>query len=139
MSNYTTASHTVFENHYHIVWITKYRYPVLHGDVRLRAREIIRRACAQIGVEIISGIISRDHVHLFVSVPPRLSISDMMRTVKGRSSYLLQKEFPMLKKHYWGCRFWARGYFCTTSGRVTRETILQYIEKHLPKPTGESR
>ena len=139
MTDYNTGSHTVYENHFHIVWITKYRYPVLSGDIRLRARDIIRRVCGELGVEIINGVLSRDHVHLFVSVPPKLAISDLMRKVKGRSSYLLQREFPALKKRYWGQRFWARGYFCTTSGRVTRETILQYIENHLPKPTGASR
>ncbi len=139
MTDYNTGSHTAFENHFHVVWITKYRYPVLCGDIRFRARDIIRRACTELGVEILSGVLSCDHVHLFVSVPPKLAISDLMQKVKGRSSYLLQREFPALKKRYWGQRFWARGYFCTTSGRVTRETILQYIENHLDKPTGASR
>ena len=62
-----------------------------------------------------------------------------MRRIKGRTSRKIQMEFPELRKRYWGCRFWARGYFCTTSGVVNDETILQYIKKHTPKSTDASR
>ena len=139
MDNYNRASHTVFENQFHVVWITKYRKPVLKGELSLFLRDTIRRTCAQMKVQIIEGVLSKDHVHLFVSVPPHLSISDVMQKVKGRSSYKAMQRFPHLKRIYWGCHFWARGYFCTTSGRVTKETILQYIKQHSDKPTGASR
>ena len=112
--HYDKGKHCVFYHRYHVVWSTKYRYKVLRGDVQKRIHEIIRRVCSENGVDIISGVVSTDHVHIFVSIPPKLSISDFMRKVKGRSSYLIQREFPPLKKRYWGQRFWGRGYFSTT-------------------------
>jgi putative transposase len=139
MAVYDTGAHTVFYHRYHIVWITKYRYKVLEGAVRERIREIIRQVCAELGVTIVKGVMSRDHVHMMVSIPPHLSVSDVVRRMKGRSSHKVQREFPALRKRYWGRHFWARGYFCTTSGNVTDEIILQYIEQHADKPTGVSR
>ena len=136
---YETGAHTVFYHRYHIVWITKYRYAVLEGAVRARIREIIRQVCAELGVTIVKGVLSRDHVHMFVSIPPQLAVSDVVRRMKGRSSHKVQREFPALKKRYWGRHFWARGYFCTTSGNVTDDVILQYIEQHGGEPTGVSR
>ncbi len=88
---------------------------------------------------IVKGVLSADHVHMFVSIPPHLSVSNVVRRMKGRSSHKVQREFPALKKRYWGRHFWARGYFCTTSGNVTDDVILQYIEQHSGKPTGVSR
>jgi len=107
--------------------------------VQRRIREIIRRVCRENGVDIISGVVSADHVHMFVSIPPKLSISDFMRKVKGRSSFLIQREFPALKKRYWGQRFWGRGYFSTTNRAITEDVVLQYLEKHVVDPTGASR
>ena len=139
MATYDTGAHTVFYHRYHIVWITKYRYKVLEGAVRERIRAIIRQVCGELGVTIVKGVLSRDHVHMMVSIPPHLSVSDVVRRMKGRSSHKAQREFPALRKRYWGRHFWARGYFCTTSGNVTDEVILQYIEQHADKPTGVSR
>jgi len=137
--SYSTGSHTVFYHRYHIVWITKYRYKVLQGKLRERVRDIIRQVCREMGVQIIEGVLSSDHIHMFVSVPPHVAISDLMQRAKGRSSYKIQMEFPEIRKRYWGRRFWARGYFCTTSGNVTDEIILQYIQSHSDKPTDASR
>ncbi len=78
-------SHTKFHHRYHIVWSPKYRYKVLHGEVRLRVREIIRQVCAALGVTIINGALSRDHVHLFVEIPPHAAVSDFVRRAKGCS------------------------------------------------------
>ena len=136
---YSNGSHTVFYHRYHIVWITKYRYKVLQGKLRERVRDIIRQVCREMGVQIIEGVLSNDHIHIFVSVPPHVAISDLMRRAKGRSSYKIQIEFPDIRKRYWGRRFWARGYFCTTSGNVTDDIILQYIQNHSDKPTDASR
>src|ERR1700724_2776055 len=99
-----------------IVWITKYRYKVLEGALRERIRTIIRQVCKELGVQIVSGVLSREHVHMFVEIPPHIAVSDFVRCVKGRSSHRVQMEFPDLRKRYWGRHFWARGYFCTTSG-----------------------
>ena len=137
---YSTGSHTKFYHRYHVVWTTKYRYKILHGAMRERVREIIRQTCSNLGVHIQKGVLSRDHVHMFISVPPHLSISTVMQHIKGTSSRKVQMEFPELRKRYWGRRFWARGYFSTTSGNVTDDVILQYLELHSQRnPTGDSR
>src|SRR3984893_17472679 len=112
--SYTSGSHTVFHHRYHIVWITKYRYKVLEGALRERIRTIIRQLCKELGVQIVSGVLSREHVHMFVEIPPHIAVSDFVRRVKGRSSHQVQMEFPDLRKRYWGRHFWARGYFSTT-------------------------
>jgi putative transposase len=127
---YATGSHTVFHHRYHIVWAPKYRYKVLTGEIRLRVREIIRHVCDDMGVRIISGVLSQDHVHMFVEIPPHVAVSQFVQKAKGRSSFKVQQEFPELRKRYWGRRFWARGYFCTTSGNITDDIILQYLERH---------
>ena len=137
--HYDKGKHTVFHHRYHIVWITKYRFRVLTGPIKLRVREIARQVCNELGVTIIKGVLSADHVHMFVSIPPHLAVSDVMRRIKGRTSRKIQMEFPDLRKKYWGRRFWARGYFCSTSGVVNDQTILQYIQKHAPNSTDVSR
>ena len=128
--SYTTGCHTVFHHRYHIVWGPKYRYKVLQGEIRERIRTIIRQICPEFCVEIISGVLSRDHVHMFVEIPPHIAVSKFMQRVKGRTSRKIQQEFPALRKRYWGQRFWARGYFCTTSGNITDDVILQYLGQH---------
>ncbi len=128
--SYTAGCHTIFHHRYHIVWVPKYRYKVLKDDIRLRVREIIRQVCKSLGVKIISGVLSQDHVHMFVEIPPHISVSEFVRRVKGCSSRKVQQEFPSLRKKYWGRRFWARGYFCTTSGNITDDVILNYLDNH---------
>ncbi len=128
--SYRTGSHTIFHHRYHIVWCPKYRYKVLEGEIRERVREIARQVCKELKVEIISGVLSRDHVHMFVDIPPHVSVSAFVQRVKGRTSRKIQQEFPSLRHRYWGRRFWARGYFCTTSGNITDEVILNYLENH---------
>ncbi len=136
---YDKGKHTVFHHRYHIVWITKYRFKELKGAVRTRVREITRQVCEELGVTIISSVLSTDHVHMFVSIPPHRAVSDVMRRIKGRTSRKIQMEFPKLRKRFWGRHFWARGYFCTTCGAVNEEVILQYLAAHTPNSTDVSR
>ena len=137
---YSTGSHTKFYHRFHVVWTTKYRYKVMRGEMRERIREIIIQTCHELGVHIEKGVLSTDHVHMFISVPPQIALSKVMMRIKGRSSYKIQREFPELRKRYWGQRFWARGFFSTTSGNVTDAVILQYLELHSKRePTGVSR
>ena len=138
--SYCTGSHTKFYHRYHVVWVTKYRYKVLKGDMRVRIREIIRQTCNELGVQIVKGVLSSDHVHMFLSIPPHVAVSTVMQRIKGRTSRKVQMEFPELKNRYWGRRLWARGYFSTTSGNVTDDVILKYLELHSKRePTGISR
>lgn len=128
MQSYRKTAHTTFDCKYHLVWITKYRKPILVGLVAERVRELIRGICKENEVEILKGHISKDHVHLFVSVMPQYSISKLMQYLKGKSSYKLMQENKQISKVFWGWHLWARGYFVATSGNVTDEVIMEYIK-----------
>ncbi len=127
--SYRKTAHSVYDLKYHIVWITKYRKPILRGEIGKRVRELIRQTCASLDVYIVKGHVSKDHVHLLVSVPPNLAVSELVKRLKGRSSRLMLEEFGELRKTYWGRHLWARGYFVASSGNVTDEIIAEYIEK----------
>jgi len=137
MENYRRSSHSVYDIKYHIVWITKYRKQVLHGVIAELARELIREICRAHDVEIIKGHVSKDHVHLFVSVPPDISVSKLVQRIKGKSAYKLLQEFKGLNRQFWGRHMWARGYFVASSGNITDEMIMQYIENQGKEPTDE--
>ena len=128
MQHYRKTSHSLYDIKYHVVWITKYRKPVLKGEIATRCRTLIRQICKSHEIEILSGHISKDHVHLFVSVPPYISVSDMMQKLKGKTSRKMLSEFKPLSKKFWGRHLWARGYFVASSGNVTDEVIMEYIK-----------
>ena len=125
---YRHSGHAVCDIKYHLVWITKYRYKILRGEVAERARDLIRQICHAREVVIVRGSVSPDHIHMLVSAPAHLAPSKLVQYIKGRSSRRLQEEFPSLRKRYWGQHLWARGYFCATVGAVDEETIKAYIE-----------
>lgn len=127
MLNYRKSSHVIYDNKYHIIWVPKYRYAILTGKVALRVRELIRQISIANEVEILSGSVGSDHIHIHVSIPPQLSVSKYVQFVKGATSHKLQLEFSEIRKRYWGQHVWARGYFCATTGTVTSETIQNYI------------
>ena len=122
------GAHSVFLVHLHLVWVTKSRKPVLTGDVGLRARELVREICAAHEVTILKGHVSKDHVHLVVSIPPHVTGSHLIRWLKGKSSRKMLSEFSHLRKKFWGRSLWARGCFCCSSGKVTDEVIADYLE-----------
>jgi putative transposase len=128
MKQYRKASHSVYDLKYHIVWITKYRKPVLRREIGTRVRELVRMICASLDVEIVKGNISRDHVHLLVSVPPTLAVSRLVQRMKGLTSRRLLEENKGLNKAFWGRHLWGRGYFVASVGNVSEEMIAQYIE-----------
>jgi putative transposase len=138
MENYRSSSHSVYDLKYHIVWITKYRKPVLRADIAERVRDLIRELCKANEVEIIKGHISRDHVHLFVSAPPHLSVSKLVQYLKGKTSRKIMMEFKSLNRQFWGRHIWARGYFVASSGNVTDEVIIKYIEEQGKEPPNEN-
>jgi putative transposase len=135
---YRYGSHTVYNIEYHFVWVTKYRYKVLTGDIALRVKELVRQTCEAFEIRIMSGVVSKDHVHVFVSAPPSMAPSEIMRRIKGRTSSKLFEEFSHIKKRYWGRHFWGRGYFCATSGQITDEMIKSYLEHHFEPSPGEN-
>ena len=133
MQTAKSGSHTIWDCKYHIVWVTKYRYPVLVGDVGLRARELLREISRSHEMSIHAGAINRDHVHLLLSIPPQLSVSRAVQYLKGKSSHKLLTEYQSLRKRYWGQHLWSRGYWVATSGNVTDEVWKKYIEDQKPE------
>ena len=124
------GSHTKTRLTAHIVWVTKYRYKVLKGDLQKRVRELIKQDCNTLEIEILKGVVSKDHIHLHIEYSPKLSLSIILKQLKGRSSRLLQKEFPALKKRYWGKHLWATGYGAWSTGNITDEMVQEYLEHH---------
>ena len=99
----------------------------MKGDIAVRVRDLIREISRSMDVEILKGHVSKDHVHLFVSIPPQVSISNYVKAVKGKSLRKLLSEYRRLSKVFWGRHLWARGYFAASTGNVTDEVVLEYI------------
>jgi putative transposase len=114
---YRYGSHTVYNIEYHFVWVTKYRYKVLTGDIAHRVKELVRQSCEAFEIKIISGVLSNDHVHVFVSAPPSMAPFEIMRRIKGRTSLKLFEEFPHIKKRYWGDIFGVEAIFVRHLGK----------------------
>lgn len=112
-----------------MVWLPKYRKPVLTGEVAIRVRDLIRQIAAEHELEIISGKVARDHVHVFLSYRPNQDVSQILQWLKGISSRVLLQEFPHLRKRFWGRHFWARGYLAVSSGTITDDMVKEYIEE----------
>ena len=134
MEDFRKSSHTVSWLSVHIVWVTKYRYHVLRGDVQVRCRDLLVQICNSENVKILKGVVSKDHVHMHIEYPPSLSISNLVKRLKGRTSIMLQKEFPELGKKYWGRHFWAIGFGAWSTGNITDEMVQEYLEHHKDKP-----
>ena len=123
-SSYSKGSHSTCHHRFQLVWNTKYRYKVINQEIKKRVRDIVGQVVEEMRVHVESGVVSSDHVHLFVSIPPHVRLSDFVQKAKGRSSRKIQMEFqPILKNRYWGRHFWGRGFFSATSGNVTDEMI----------------
>ena len=132
MSKYKKLSHVIYKCEYHIVWVPKYRLRILKGTIKTLVERDIRSLCEWNGCEVQELNIQEDHVHLLVSVPPKVSISKLMGILKGKTAIKLFKSYPKLKqKPYWGNHFWARGYFVSTVG-LDEEMIRKYV-KHQEK------
>jgi putative transposase len=142
MGKYKKQSHVIYKCDYHIVWVPKYRFRILKGSVGEMVKEDIRMLSERKGCEVTELNVQEDHIHLLVSVPPKVSISTLMGTLKGKMAIKLFKSYPSLKtKPYWGNHFWARGYFVNTVG-LDEEMIKRYVkyqEKEERKSEEEQR
>ena len=123
------GSHTIYDLRYHIVWCTKYRYKVLEGDIAIRARDLIREVASSMEIKILSGKVGKEHVHMYVSLHPNMSVAKAVMHMKGKSSRKLQMEYTLLRRRYWGQHLWARGYFVSSIGEVNDTIIREYIDK----------
>jgi putative transposase len=125
-----TGGHTVSRLTVHIVWLTKYRYPVLLEDIKIRCRTLLIQICEAEDIQILKGVVSKDHIHMHIEYRPSQDISTIVKKLKGRTSRKIQMEFPELKKKYWGRHFWAIGFGCWSTGNITDEMVNEYLEHH---------
>ena len=128
MGKYRRLTHVVYKCDYHIVFTPKYRFRILTGEIAAAMEQDLRQVCSWKEVEIDEMSVQVDHVHMVVSIPPRLSVSDFMGVLKGKTAMRIFKSHPNLKKKpYWGNHFWARGYFLNTVG-INEEMIRRYVK-----------
>ena len=128
MSRFRKLSHAIWYCQYHMVWVPKYRYRVLRGPVGREVYTCIQLFCGQKGCEVIELSVQPEHVHLLVMIPPKVSISDLVGILKGRTAIRIFKQFLHLKKKpYWGNHFWAPGYCVDTVG-LNEEMIRKYVK-----------
>ena len=127
------CAHCVYIINYHLVWIPRYRKKILVEPIATRLKQLFREIATQYGFEILADEALRvpDHVHLFVSAPPKFAPAQVVRLFKGITSRRLTREFQQIRRAYWGpnATLWAEGYYVGTAGHVSAETIRRYIEE----------
>ena len=123
-----SISHTKWKCQYYIVFIPKYRKKQLYGRLKEDVREVIKVLCKYKDVEIVEGAVCQDHVHLCVCIPPKLSVSQFMGYLKGKSALMIFDKHPELGSKFNKC-FWARGYYVATVGNITEDAIKKYIQE----------
>ena len=127
MSRFRKLSHSIWHCQYHIVWVPKYRYRILVGTVRESVEGAIQAICGYAGCEVVELNVQRDHVHLVLMIPPKVSVSELLGRLKGQTSMRMFKQFQELrKKPYWGNHFWAKGYCVDTVG-LDADMIRKYV------------
>ena len=124
----STLSHTRWKCQYHIVFIPKYRRKVMYGNIKADVREILKKLCEFKKVQIVEGAVCADHVHLCVSIPPKLSVSEFVGYLKGKSALMIFDKHPEVGSK-WDRSFWARGYYVSTVGNITEDAIKRYIQE----------
>jgi len=128
MSRFRKLSQTIWHCQYHIVWVPKYRFRILTGKVANETEACVRAFTEQLGCDLIELNVQPGHVHLLVMIPPKISVSGYVGTVKGRTAIRIFNRFRKLKeKPYWGNHFWARGYCVDTVG-LDSETVQKYVK-----------
>jgi len=125
-----SLSHTKWNCKYHIVFAPKYRRQIIYGKIKKDIGQILRKLCEHKGVEIIEANACPDHIHMLVSIPPKLSVAQFMGYLKGKSSLMIFDRHANLKYRYGNRQFWCRGYYVDTVGR-NKKAILEYIKNQL--------
>ena len=127
-----SLAHTKWNCKYHIVFAPKYRRKIFFAEKRLEIREILRQLCQWKGVEIIEGEVCPDHIHMLVSIPPKMSVSGFMGYLKGKSALLIFQKYGNMKFAYRNREFWCKGYYVDTVGKNTK-AIKEYISEQMKR------
>ena len=129
-NKYTHARTCVYNINYHIVWCVKYRRKVLSADISNRLIELLKAVGNEKGFSVVECKVGEnDHVHCFISAPPKISVTQIVKYLKGISGNQLFREYPQLRKSLWKGQLWNGSYFCETIGSTSEENILRYIER----------
>ena len=134
MRRYQLGAHTKHDLKVHLVWIPKYRKKILTGEIAIRVRDLIRQIAMEHEINILSGKVACDHIHVLVAYRPHVDVSTIVQWLKGISSRVLLQEYPHLRKKFWGRHLWARGYLAVTTGTVTDEMVVKYISEQEGEP-----
>ena len=127
---YHRASHCKYLIQYHIIWCPKFRFSMLQGNVEAMFKQILQKICGDYGYKIKALEVMPDHIHIFVDVPQTIAPCDVVRTLKSISAIEMFKSFPELKQFYARCGvLWSRGYFVSTAGHISEDTVINYIEE----------
>ena len=133
---YRKLAHTIYHCNYHIVWTPKYRLRLLRDILADYMEDKIKTICEWKEVEVIELNVQPDHVHLVCSIPPKISVSDFMGILKGKTAIAMFKSFPSLKKKpYWGNHFWSPSYCVVSCGGASLDVVKQYIENQNTPPS----
>ena len=127
MSDLRKLAHAVWQCKYHIIWCPKYRFKIMKGELRQSVDEILRQLCEWKKLELLEMNVQEDHVHMVVSIPPKLSVSGVVGFLKGKCAIKVIDKHLELKKRYWGRHFWAKGYCVSTVG-LDEEKVRQYVK-----------
>ena len=138
MEYYRSGSHTRYDLKIHIVWITKYRKPVLYGQVAQSLRDLVREICKGEDVHILRDTYQKIMFTCLYRSPLVYQKSKLVQRIKGKTSYKMMREFKTLQQQFWGRHLWARGYFVASSGNVTDEVILEYIKNQDKEGTDDN-
>ena len=130
MNHNNTLSHTTWNCKYHIVFAPKYRRQVIYGKIKANIGQILRKLCEYKGVEIIEANACANHIHMVVSIPPKISVSQFMGYLKGKSSLMIFDRHANLKYKYGNRQFWCKGYYVDTVGR-NEKAIREYVKNQL--------
>jgi putative transposase len=134
MRRYQLGAHTKHDLKVHLVWITKYRKKALIGDLAIRVRDLLWQIAMEHEINILSGKVACDHIHVLVAYRPHVDVSQIAQWLKGISSRILLQEYPHLHKKFWGKHLWARGYLAVTTGTITDQMVEQYIAEQEGEP-----
>ena len=130
LTEYIHGRTCVYNINYHIVWCVKYRKKVLNDDISNRLYILLYQTAEKKGFKVVECKVGEnDHIHCFVSAPPKLSVTQIVKYLKGISGNIILKEFPELRNELWKGEFWNGSYFCETIGSTSQENIKNYIER----------
>lgn len=124
------TSHSVYNINYHVVFCPKYRHPILENELEYEVQKLFKSIAFNYGFDVLEQEIMPDHIHLFISAPPTIAPTQIVKILKSVSANEIFKAFPNLKKtKFWGSGLWSKGYYIGTAGAVSSEIIKKYIQE----------